>query len=287
MGFVSGSAARRCERKPSCRTVPTPGLDRMRKAGAVPASQICQQDSLLQKRELANGSEEAQSGWDFAQKVRCGLSRKCRQSSCEEKKSPPKTSLFCENDLVTSPLALDLSLSLPSTTDCSPDGQNAWHKHRLTMGRGGRGKLKMRLYCCCCQKHKARRWTWGFKIKRSLKIDMECNRATLIDLPRIWCERYGSLRVGSITRDCRRLREVFQKNHKNTRQAAWKYWSFCSSATHLASRKSFGLNFSLDKLYLALARAATLTDLMARGAQWTLRLTAFGRDQMFLITARY
>lgn len=46
MGFVSGTAARRCECKPSCRTVPTPWLDRMRKSGAVPASQICQQGSL-------------------------------------------------------------------------------------------------------------------------------------------------------------------------------------------------------------------------------------------------
>lgn len=56
MGFVSGTAARRCECKPSCRTVPTPWLDRMRKAGAVPASQICQQGSLPEEKELADSS---------------------------------------------------------------------------------------------------------------------------------------------------------------------------------------------------------------------------------------
>lgn len=178
MGFVSGTAARRCKCKPSCRMVPTPWLDRMRKAGAVPASKMCQHGSLPARK----GAGRRQLR-DLVQKVRWGFVEKMSTALPPGKKSTGNKSLFYETDLVTIPLALDLSPSLTTTTDSSPDGQSALHKDRLTMGQVDGGELKKGRYCRCCQKRKTPHWTSYFRIKTSLKSDMACHQNNLIDLP--------------------------------------------------------------------------------------------------------
>lgn len=56
------------------------------------------------------------------------LWRKC--SAREKKKRPQNKRLFYETDRVTIPLVGDLSPSLTTTTDSSPDGLSALNKDR-------------------------------------------------------------------------------------------------------------------------------------------------------------
>lgn len=62
MGFVCQEILGK--KNPSCVAVPTPWLDRPRKAGRAPASQICQQAGLPHKKKLVDSSLEAEGRWD-------------------------------------------------------------------------------------------------------------------------------------------------------------------------------------------------------------------------------
>lgn len=106
--------------------MPTPWLDRPRKAGTKPASQICQQGGLLHKKKLVDSSLEAEGRWDCVKRYAKFLYKNTLTGLLRNKTT--NKSLFWWDRPSHRSIR---PLSQTTDTDSSPDGHSRLHKQIL------------------------------------------------------------------------------------------------------------------------------------------------------------